>query len=69
MLDLKFLMLLGLVCGFVGTGFLALPSFKNRLQNSYKYNPIRIDENSTRTGLILIGFGFVLQFVVVWNQP
>ncbi len=69
MIDLKPLMLLGLVCGFVGTGFLALPAFKHKLRNTFEYNPIKIDETSTKTGLILIGLGFAFQFAVVWNTP
>jgi hypothetical protein len=68
-MDMKWVMELGLILGFIGVGILAIPSFKSKLTNTFEYNPERIDVNSTRTGLILIGFGFVAQFVAVWYTP
>ena len=69
MLDFKTLSEIGLICGFVGTLCLALPAFKSKFRHLPDFNEDRLSVNSTRTGLILIGLGFLLQFVAIINMP
>lgn len=68
-MDFKTLTEFGLVFGFIGTIFLALPAFKSKLRHTPNFNPDKIDVTSTRSGLILIGLGFLSQLIAVINQP
>ncbi len=69
MIDYKTFLEFGLVLGMLGTLLIALPAFKSKFRHLPNFNPDRIDVNSTRSGLILIGLGFLSQFIAIVIQP
>jgi uncharacterized protein YneF (UPF0154 family) len=69
LIPLKLLQEVGLFFGLIGTFFLALPAFKSKLRNLPEFNEDKLSVNSTRSGLIFIGFGFLLQLVAILDQP